>query len=199
MSLSIVERMTPSIFFRRFALSATFALMACACAKSPNASSGAASNVVPSGSGGDTAAKPVAAEFTAKDASGASVKLQDLRGSLVVLYFYPKDDTPGCTKEACAFRDAFAEYGKRGIKIVGVSQDSEESHKLFRTKHQLPFPLVADTDGSVSKAYGVGSTFGMSSRVTFLIDRDGKIAHSWPNVDPGVHSQEVLAFASTLK
>jgi thioredoxin-dependent peroxiredoxin len=169
-------------------------------AKTPDGGSGT--------SGATRAADPSAAapsqalvsapEFSAKDADGKTVKLQDLRGSLVVVYFYPKDETPGCTKEACAFRDAFAEYTKRGIKIVGVSQDSEESHKQFRTKHQLPFLLVADTDGAISKAFNVKSTMGMSSRVTYLLDREGKIVRNWPDVDPGVHAAEVLAFAATV-
>lgn len=147
----------------------------------------------------EAAANAAAPAFTAKDGANKSVTLSDLRGSLVVVYFYPKDETPGCTKEACAFRDAFAEYGKRNIKIVGVSQDSEASHAQFRAKYNLPFLLVADTDGAVTKAYGVGSTLGMSSRVTFLVDTEGKIVRSWPNVDPGVHAQEVLAAADELK
>jgi thioredoxin-dependent peroxiredoxin len=140
----------------------------------------------------------LAPDFTAKDGAGNTVRLQDLKGNTVVVYFYPKDETPGCTKEACAFRDSFAEYTKQNVKIVGVSQDSEASHGQFRTKYKLPFLLVADTDGAVTKAYGVGSTMGMSARVTFLVDREGKIVRSWPDVDPGVHAQEVLAAAAAL-
>ena len=106
-----------------------------------------------------------APEFTLRDAKGASLKLSELRGQQVVVYFYPKDDTPGCTKEACAFRDSFAKYEAAGIRVVGISQDTEESHATFRAKHKLPFPLAADADGSISKAFGVKSTLGMSSRV----------------------------------
>jgi thioredoxin-dependent peroxiredoxin len=139
-----------------------------------------------------------APDFVAVDAAGKQTRLSEMRGSQVVVYFYPKDETPGCTKEACAFRDAFAKYTERGIRIVGISQDSEESHKLFREKHNLPFLLVADKDGKITQAYGVGSTFGMSARVTFLIGKDGKIARSWKNVDPGVHASEVLEAAAQL-
>src|SRR6185503_15620582 len=97
----------------------------------------------------------VAPNFAAKDANGETVRLKDLRGQKVVLYFYPKDDTPGCTKEACAFRDAFADYKKRKIKVLGVSLDSEASHKKFAAKYELPFTLLADTDRAISEAYGV--------------------------------------------
>jgi thioredoxin-dependent peroxiredoxin len=179
----------------------TFALALPACAKSaPSASVSPSPNSTPESTPAvaQAASMQTAADFTATDGAGARSKLSDMKGSLVVVYFYPKDETPGCTKEACAFRDSFAEYTKRGIKIVGISQDGEESHKQFRTKYNLPFLLVADTDGAVTKAYGVGSTFGMSSRVTFLVDKQGKIAKSWPNVDPGVHAQEVLAAAGAL-
>jgi thioredoxin-dependent peroxiredoxin len=154
------------------------------------------------GSTPSTSAMPqaarVAPDFAAKDGAGGTVRLQDLKGTTVVVYFYPKDETPGCTKEACAFRDSFAEYTKQNVKIVGVSQDSEASHAQFRNKYKLPFLLAADTDGSITKAYGVGSTMGMSARVSFLVDREGKIAQSWPDVDPGVHAQEVLAAAAKL-
>ena len=96
-----------------------------------------------------------APNFAAKDANGETVRLKDLRGQKVVLYFYPKDDTPGCTKEACSFRDAFAEFKKRDIKVLGVSVDSEASHKKFAAKYKLPFTLVADPDHSIADAYGV--------------------------------------------
>src|SRR5687767_9579341 len=96
----------------------------------------------------------VAPDFSTTDANGQSVSLKDFRGEKVVLYFYPKDDTPGCTKEACSFRDAFAEFKKRGIKILGVSPDKEASHKKFADKYELPFTLLADTDHSIANAYG---------------------------------------------
>src|SRR5919201_3108779 len=96
-----------------------------------------------------------APDFEARDAEGNRVKLSDLRGQKVVLYFYPKDDTPGCTKEACSFRDAFSQFKKRGITVLGVSPDSEASHKKFETKYKLPFTLLADTDRAIAEAYGV--------------------------------------------
>lgn len=94
----------------------------------------------------------VAPDFTLKDANGEAVRLKDLRGQKVVLYFYPKDDTPGCTKEACSFRDAFADYKKRNIKVLGVSLDSEASHKKFANKYKLPFTLLADPDHAIADA-----------------------------------------------
>jgi len=124
---------------------------------------------------------------------GRPATLSSVRGHAAVVYFYPKDETPGCTHEACAFRDAFGKYEERHVTIFGVSRDSEASHEQFRANHSLPFPLVADEDGSVARAYGVSSTLGMASRVTFLVGKDGRIAHVWPNVDPGVHAREVLA------
>ena len=93
--------------------------------------------------------------FKTKDANGETVSLKDLRGQKVVLYFYPKDDTPGCTKEACSFRDAFSQIKKKGITVFGVSPDSEASHKKFETKYKLPFTLLADTDRSIAEAYVV--------------------------------------------
>ncbi|MGD8862474.1 MAG: peroxiredoxin [Myxococcales bacterium] len=140
-----------------------------------------------------------APEVVGEDADGQTIKLSEQRGSPAVVYFYPKDDTPGCTKEACAFRDAFDRYTRMGITIFGVSRDDAESHREFRQEYELPFPLVADTDGAVQKAYGVPSTFGMASRVTFLVDGQGRIAHVWPDVDPGVHADQVLAEARKLR
>src|SRR5438093_731294 len=112
-----------------------------------------------------------APDLNAVDASGHALRLSELRGHAAVVYFYPKDETPGCTKEACAFRDAWAKYQAAGVAIVGVSRDSEESHKAFREHHHLPFPLVADTDGGVQRAYGVpNGIFGLTARVSFLVD-----------------------------
>jgi thioredoxin-dependent peroxiredoxin len=140
-----------------------------------------------------------APEVIGVDRAGKVVKLSEQSGRPAVVYFYPKDDTPGCTKEACAFRDAFDQYQTRGIALFGVSRDDAESHRSFQEKHQLPFPLVADTDGSVQAAYRVGSRFGMPARVTFLIAPDGTIARVFPDVDPAVHAEEVLTAASTLR
>ena len=137
--------------------------------------------------------------FTTTDAEGNTVKLKDLRGKKVVLYFYPKDDTPGCTREACSFRDAFAEFKKRGIKILGVSPDKESEHKKFTEKYKLPFTLLADTDRSIAEAYGtwgekkfMGRTYMGVLRTTFLIDEKGKIKKIFEKVKPDEHAREVL-------
>ena len=134
-----------------------------------------------------------ASDVTGTTTDGKSIRLSAVRGHPAVVYFYPKDETPGCTREACAFRDAFTKYVTHNVTIFGVSRDSEESHREFRKKHSLPFPLVADEDGKVAEAYGVSSTLGMASRVTFLVGSDGRVVRVWPNVDPGVHADEVLA------
>lgn len=142
--------------------------------------------------------------FKTTDENGEPVSLKDLRGQKVVLYFYPKDDTPGCTKEACSFRDAFSEYKKAGIKVLGVSPDSEAKHKKFVTKYNLPFTLLADTDRSIAEAYGVwgekkfmGRTYMGVHRTTFLIDEKGKIKKIFEKVKPEDHAREVLeAFAN---
>jgi peroxiredoxin Q/BCP len=137
--------------------------------------------------------------MSGKDERGKVVTLADYRGTPVVVYFYPKDETPGCTKEACAFRDNYQAFETKGVHILGVSQDTEEIHRQFRTKFKLPFALVADVDGSITRAYGVRSTLGMSSRVTFLVDGEGRVAKVWPDVDPVVHATEVLAAAAELQ
>jgi peroxiredoxin Q/BCP len=141
--------------------------------------------------------------FKTKDANGESVSLKDFRGQKVVLYFYPKDDTPGCTKEACSFRDAFSKFKKQGIAVLGVSPDSEASHKKFAVKYKLPFTLLADTDRAIAEAYGVwgekkfmGRTYMGVYRTTFLIDEKGKIKKVFEKVKPEEHGGEVLdAFA----
>jgi len=141
----------------------------------------------------------VAPNFTARDANGELLRLKDLRGQKVVLYFYPKDDTPGCTKEACSFRDAFAEFKKRDIKVLGVSVDSEASHKKFVAKYKLPFTLLADPDHSIADAYGVygekkfmGRTYMGVKRITFLIDEKGKVKKVFEKVKPEEHAKDVL-------
>ena len=137
--------------------------------------------------------------FTTKDAEGDIVRLKDFRGQKVVLYFYPKDDTPGCTKEACSFRDAFSKFRKRGIQVLGVSPDGEASHKKFAAKYKLPFTLLADTDNAISDTYGVygqkkfmGRTYMGVNRTTFLIDEKGKIKKVFEKVKPEEHASEVL-------
>ncbi len=144
-----------------------------------------------------------APDFTAKDQDGNEVKLADLKGKKVVLYFYPKDNTPGCTKEACSFRDADAELAAAGIKVLGVSTDDERSHQKFISKFQLPFDLLADTDKKIVEAYGVwgekslyGRKYMGTFRKTFLIDENGKIVKIFDKVKVEQHAQDVIkAFA----
>jgi peroxiredoxin Q/BCP len=144
--------------------------------------------------------------FTLAADDGSKVKLADLKGSPVVLYFYPKDDTPGCTKEACAFRDLHAELAQLGAKVLGVSPDDTASHVKFRDKFQLNFPLLADTEHKVAEAYGAWrekNMYGKKSmgiqRSTFLIGPDGKIAKVWKRVQVDGHDAEVLEALKALK
>src|SRR5262245_8614908 len=123
----------------------------------------------PDGGSGLLGVGAAAPDITGSNATGSPVRLADVKGRPAIVYFYPKDDTPGCTKEACAFRDAFTRFETAGVTIFGVSRDSEQSHRAFRAKHQLPFPLVADEAGKVQDAYGVPSRMpGIASRVSFL-------------------------------
>jgi thioredoxin-dependent peroxiredoxin len=143
--------------------------------------------------------------FTLMADDGKKVKLSDLKGSPVVLYFYPKDDTPGCTKEACAFRDRKAEMEQLGAKVLGVSPDTVESHVKFRDKFNLNFPLLADPDHAVAEEYGVWrekNMYGKKSmgiqRSTYLIDADGKVAKVWQRVQVDGHDDAVLEALKTL-
>ena len=144
-----------------------------------------------------------APDFTAKDQTGADVKLSDFRGQRVVLYFYPKDDTPGCTKQACSLRDGFSTFEAENIKVLGVSMDDENSHRKFISKYELPFTLLADTDHAVADAYGsygektfAGKNYMGVLRKTFLIDEQGKIKRIFDKVKVDEHADEVLrAFA----
>ena len=130
--------------------------------------------------------------FTTKDTNGNTVSLSDFKGKTVVLYFYPKDDTPGCTKQACSFRDARPEYQGKDIVVLGVSADDEVSHQAFTEKYGLNFPLLADTDQSLIKAYDVDGG-GYAKRVTYVIDGNGKITHVDGTVNTTTHAQDVLS------
>jgi peroxiredoxin Q/BCP len=148
--------------------------------------------------------KAPAFALTADD--GRKVKLSDLKGSPVVLYFYPRDDTPGCTKEACAFRDRKADLEELGVKVLGVSPDTVESHVKFRDKFSLNFPLLADPDHAVAEKYGAWrekNMYGKKSmgvqRSTYLIDADGKVAKVWQRVQVDGHDEEVIAAVRALK
>jgi peroxiredoxin Q/BCP len=141
-----------------------------------------------------------APEFSLSDDQGRTVTLAGLRGKKVVLYFYPKDDTPGCTKESCAFRDGISELRAKGAEVLGVSTDSVASHQKFKAKYGLNFPLLADVAKVVSQAYGVwkpksmyGRLFNAIERTTFLIDEQGRIARIFPKVKVDQHYDEVLA------
>lgn len=141
-----------------------------------------------------------APDFQATTKTGDPVKLSSMLAEpeAVVVYFYPKDETPGCTKEACAFRDAWTKFTNKHVGLIGVSRDTEQSHREFVKKHELPFPLAADEDGKIAQSWGVKSTLGMSERVSFLVDKDGKVIKVWPKVDPAIHADEVLAAADAL-
>jgi peroxiredoxin Q/BCP len=140
-----------------------------------------------------------APDFTAKDQNGKTVSLADFKGKTVILYFYPKDDTPGCTAEACDFRDNYQSLVGKGYEVIGVSTDDEKSHKKFETKYSLPFPLIADTDHSIVDSYNVwgeksmyGKKFMGTIRTTFIIDGNGIIKQVIDKVDTKAASQQVL-------
>lgn len=141
-----------------------------------------------------------APDFDAPASNGGRISLASLAGNNVILYFYPKDDTPGCTKEACAFRDHFADFQKKKAVVLGVSIDPVVSHDKFTAKYKLSFPLLADADKKIVQAYGVwgekvfmGRKYQGTHRVTFLIGPDGVIKNIWTEVKPGEHAAEVLA------
>ncbi|HIK43277.1 MAG TPA: peroxiredoxin [Leptolyngbyaceae cyanobacterium M65_K2018_010] len=133
-----------------------------------------------------------APNFTAKDDQGNPVSLADFAGKTVVLYFYPKDDTPGCTKEAQSFRDSYQEYQGKDIVVLGVSMDDEASHRMFKEKYGLPFTLVADPDGAITKAYDVDGG-GYAKRVTYLINAAGVIDRVIDSVQTATHGTDILA------
>lgn len=141
-----------------------------------------------------------APDFTLKQQDGIDVTLSNVwQDSIVVLYFYPMDDTPGCTKQACSFRDLNQDFKNAGAVILGISVDSVSSHKKFREKHRLPFTLLADTDKTVTERYDIKNFFGKAKRVTFVIDRSGIIRKIYPDVDVSTHGQEVLTFIRSLE
>ena len=140
-----------------------------------------------------------APDFELRSDEGETVKLSALRGKPVVLYFYPKDDTPGCTTEACEFRDAYDRFREQGVEILGVSPDTEASHQKFKSKYELPFTLLADPDHEVAESYGVwkekrnyGKTYHGVERSTFVIDAEGKVARAMRGIKPAGHAAQVL-------
>jgi len=141
-----------------------------------------------------------APDFELKDSEGNLHKLSDYVGQTIVVYFYPKDDTPGCTKEACSFRDSYADFKKAGVTIIGISPDKVASHKKFKDKYELPFTLLADPDHKVCEAYGVwglkksfGREYEGVFRTTYVLGPEGKVKHVFENVKPSDHSREVLS------
>jgi peroxiredoxin Q/BCP len=142
-----------------------------------------------------------APDFNAKDQNGKAVSLSDFKGKNIILYFYPKDDTPGCTAEACSFRDNYQSLLAKGFAVIGVSTDDEKSHKKFETKYSLPFPLIADADKKIVEQYGVwveknmyGKKYMGTARTTFLIDGNGVISKVIDKVDTQNSSQQVIDF-----
>jgi peroxiredoxin Q/BCP len=143
-----------------------------------------------------------APDFSLPSTTGENISLRQFKGKkTVVLYFYPKDETPGCTREACDFRDSSAEFERHNVVVLGISNDNLESHQHFREKHKLPFPLLSDEDASVSKAFGVykqknlyGKKYMGIERTTFVIDRTGRIAQIYPKVKVDGHIKDVLEF-----
>ncbi len=126
----------------------------------------------------------------------SNFSLSDYHGKRIILYFYPKDDTPGCTKEACAFRDGFAKFQSAGLTVLGCSVDNPDAHRKFIKKYNLPFPLLLDPDKKIATAYGTANgipILGLDKRVTYVIDEDGRIFKVYPNVDPSVHASQILA------
>jgi peroxiredoxin Q/BCP len=211
---------TPTVFSRlaSFSLLAPIALVSAACAtpsstaagaasaSTASAPSAAASEAPPAPSAGPSASAPSpmasaaaaedivgkpAPDFTAKAQDGTSVHLAALKGKNVVLYFYPKDETPGCTKEACSFRDAWQDLSKTGAVLIGISADTTDSHKDFAAHYKLPFLLVSDPDGKIGETYGVPFS-GHHQRQTFVIGADGKVAKVYRKVDVTVHAAQVL-------
>jgi peroxiredoxin Q/BCP len=142
--------------------------------------------------------KTEAPDFSLSDQEGKIHTLSHHRGSYVLIYFYPKDDTPGCTKEACSIRDLYGEFGATGIQVFGISADSIESHKLFAEKYALPFTLLSDPTKETIVAYGAGGT-PFTKRISYLVDPDGFIAKEYNNVDPTTHGEEILKDVTTLQ
>jgi peroxiredoxin Q/BCP len=135
-------------------------------------------------------------DFTAKDHMGAELKLSALKGKPIVVYFYPKDETPGCTKEAQDFRDAWKDLQAKGVVVIGISTDKDDSHQAFAKHHGLPFHLVSDESGAIAKAFGVPNRVGFLGRQTFIIGADGNVKKVYRDVDVSKHAAQVLADVS---
>jgi peroxiredoxin Q/BCP len=172
-----------------FLVACALAISAGACAKesSPQSTTAAGGDA----QGGELAVGKPAPDFSVKASDGTKLSLAELRGKPVVVYFYPKDETPGCTKEACAFRDAFDALKAQGVVLIGVSNDSDESHRAFAANHKLPFYLVSDEKGELAKKFGVDSTLGFLKRQSFVIDANGNVKKIYRSVDVSQHAQQI--------
>lgn len=190
------QPLAPFVFALAFGCAPTPAPSAPAPQAAPAAVAVTQSNAAPVTIATDLAIGQTAPDFAASDQDGKPVHLADLRGHFVVVYFYPKDETPGCTKEACSFRDSWTALGKTGAVLVGVSADSLDSHKAFASHYKLPFLLVSDPDGSIGKKYGVPFA-GHHQRQTIVIGADGKVRKVYRKVDVTMHAQEILADVTT--
>lgn len=166
---------------KKLALALAFAVVLLAC-----------HHDAPAAAGEIAVGKPPPA-ISAKAHDGADITLSALKGKPVVLYFYPKDETPGCTKEACAFRDAWNELAKKDVVLVGISTDTADSHKAFAQHHNLPFHLVSDPDGAIAKQFGVPNRAGFLARQTFVIGADGNVKKIYRDVDVTKHASEIVS------
>lgn len=153
------------------------------------------------GSGTGLAAGAPAPDFSLEDQNGRRVSSADLRGRNVIVYFYPKDDTPGCTREACSFRDQYTDFTDAGAEVYGISSDSPASHRAFAAKYELPFTLLSDPGGKVREAFGVPATLGLlPGRVTYVIDKQGVIRHAFNSqLSPARHVAEALQVLGRLR
>jgi thioredoxin-dependent peroxiredoxin len=167
-------------------------LLGCSRESQPTPTATGASATPTTTSAGELAVGKPAPDFTAKAHDGMAIHPSALKGKAVVLYFYPKDETPGCTKEACAFRDAWKDLEATGVVLVGISTDTDESHKKFAEHHKLPFHLVSDPDGAIAKAYGVPNNAGFLARHTIVIGTDGNVKKIYRSVDVTRHAAEIL-------
>jgi peroxiredoxin Q/BCP len=182
------------------ALSVPLALVA-GCGSSQSSSQGSSQGSGESAAqpaGGAIAVGSPAPEITLQAQDGRVRTLSEHRGHPVLVYFYPRDATPGCTREACALRDAWDRLQAAGAVVYGVSTDDVESHRRFHDEHQLPFDLLADPEETAAQAYGVPVRMGFASRMSFLIDAEGNLARIFPDVDPAVHADEVVAAIQAL-
>ena len=183
-------RLTPALLVFSFASLASLA----GCSRGSSTTTTSTTTGATAGDvAGDVVVGKPPPDFSAKAHDGTEIKLSALKGKSVVLYFYPKDETPGCTKEACAFRDAWKDLEKKGVVLVGISTDTTESHQAFAKHHELPFHLVSDETGTLAKSFGVPNRAGYLGRQTFVIGPDGNVKRIYREVDVTKHASEILA------